>query len=216
MLSPDDRPAPPAIPHFSRDMESALVAAARASSPRRPARAARFRRYAAAGIAAAAVTVAAGVGVDNAISHGHSAASGGSAGRIVHIHDAAFSVDSNAGGTVTVTLARDHVLDPGALRHALAEAGAPALVTAGSVCYVPGPSGALAQAVSPPRHLADGSTTVTITPSAIPAGSKLSIGYFQVPAGGGIYVSLVPDNAPLTCTPTPPARPAPEHDRPAR
>ena len=126
MLSPDDRPAPPAIPHFSRDMESALVAAARATSPRWPARAARFRRYAAAGIAAAAVAVAAGVGVDNAISHGHSAASGGSAGRIVHIHEAAFSVDSNAGGTVTVTLARDHVLDPGTLRHALAEAGVPA------------------------------------------------------------------------------------------
>lgn len=216
MLSPDDRPAPPAIPHFSRDMESALVAAARAGSPRRPARAARFRRYAAAGIAAAAIAVAAGAGVDYAVSNGHSAASGGSAGRIVHIHDAAFSVDSNAGGAVTVTLARDHVLDPGALRHALAEAGVPALVTAGSVCYVPAPSGALAQAVSPPRHLADGSTTVTITPSAIPAGSKLSIGYFQVLAGGGIYVSLVPDNAPLTCTPTPPPRPAPEHVPPAR
>jgi hypothetical protein len=212
MLSPDDHPAPPAIPHFSRDMESALVAAARAGSPRRPDRAARFRRYA----AAAAIAVAAGAGVDYAVSNGHSAASGGSAGRIVHIHDAAFSVDSNAGGMVTVTLARDHVLDPGALRHALAEAGVPALVTAGSVCYVPGPSGALAQAVSPPRHLADGSTTVTITPSAIPAGSKLSIGYFPVPAGGGIYVSLVPDNAPLTCTPAPPARPAPEHDLPAR
>lgn len=113
MLSPDDRPAPPAIPHFSRDMESALVAAARAGSPRRPASAARFRRYAAAGIAAAAIAVAAGAGVDHAVSHGHSAASGGPAGRIVHIHDAAFWVDSNAGGTVSVTLARDHVLDPG-------------------------------------------------------------------------------------------------------
>lgn len=215
MLSPDGRPAPPAIPHFSRDMESALVAAARAGGPRRPARAARLGRYAAAGITAAAIAVAAGVGVDYAVSNGHSAASGGSAGRPVHIHVAAFSVDSNAGGTVTVTLTRGHVLDPGALRHALAEAGVPALVTAGSVCYVPGPSGALARAVSPPRHLADGSTTVTITPSAIPAGSKLSIGYFQVPAGGGIYVSLVPDNAPLTCTSTPPARPGPAHGPPA-
>jgi hypothetical protein len=193
-------------------MESALVAAARAGSPRRPARAARLGRHAAVGIAAAAIAAAAGVGFDHAVSNGHSAASGGSAGHIVHIHDAAFSVDSNAGGTVTVTLARDHALDPGALRHALAEAGVPALVTAGSVCYVPGPSAALAQAVSPPRYLADGSTTVTITPSAIPAGSKLSIGYFQVPGGGGIHVSLVPDNAPLTCTSTPPARPTPGHD----
>jgi hypothetical protein len=210
MLSPEGRPAPPAIPHFSRDMEKSLVAAARASSPRRQLRAARLGRLAAAGIAAVAVAVAAGVGIDHAVSNGHSAAVGhGSAERPVHIHVAAFSVDSNAGGTVTVTLIRDHVPDPGALRHALAEAGVPALVTAGSVCYLPGPSGALAQAVSPPRHLADGSSIITITPAAIPAGSKLSIGYFQLPAGGGIHVSIVPDHAPLTCTSTPPARPAP-------
>lgn len=207
MLSPECRPAPPAIPHFSRDMEKSLVAAARASSPRRQARAPRLVRLAAASLAAAAVAVAAGVGIDHAVSNRPAAAIGpGSAERPVHIHAVAFSVDTTAGGTVTVTLMRDHVPDPGALRHALAEAGVPALVTAGSVCYVPGPS-ALAHAFSPPRHLADGSTVITITRAAIPAGSKLSIGYFRVPGGGGIHVSIVPGKGPLTCTSTPPARP---------
>jgi hypothetical protein len=214
MFSPDGRPAPPAVPHFSRELEESLVAAAR--SRRRPARA-KLGRYAAAAIASVAVAVAVAVGIDYAVSNGHPAgASPGSAGRAVHIHFAAFTVDTNAGGTVTVTLTRDHVLDPSALRQALAEAGVPALVTVGSVCYVPGPSDALAQAVSPPRHQADGSTTVTITPTAIPAHSKLSIGYFPLPAGGGIHISLVPDNAPLTCTSTPPAQPTPNHDSPAR
>jgi hypothetical protein len=109
MLSPECRPAPPAIPHFSRDMEKSLVAAARASSPRRQARAPRLVRLAAASLAAAAVAVAAGVGIDHAVSNRPAAAIGpGSAERPVHIHAVAFSVDTTAGGTVTVTLMRDH------------------------------------------------------------------------------------------------------------
>jgi len=214
MFSLEDRPPPPAISRFSRAMEKSLVAAARARSSRRPPR---LGRYAAASIAAAAVAVGVGVGIDHAVRNGqpvHPRA--GSAARSVHVHVAAFSVDTSAGGTVTVELSSDHVIVPSALRHALAEAGVPALVTVDSVCYVPGSSGAPSQPVSPPRQLADGSTIVTITPSAIPAGSKLSIGYFQVPGGGGIHISLVPDHAHLTCTSTPPARPVPHHDSPAR
>ena len=207
MLSPDERPAAPAIPDFSRDMEKALVAAARASSPPRPARAAGRAKWATAGIVAAAVAVAVGVGIDHAAGNGHPAASHPSAGRSVHIHVAAFWVDTGAGGTVTVTLLRDRAPDPGALRHALAEARVPALVTVGSVCYVPGPSAALTQVVTSQRHLADGDSVITIVPSAIPAGSELSIGYFPVPGGGGIHVSLVPEGAPLTCTSVPPAPP---------
>jgi hypothetical protein len=117
-------------------------------------------------------------------------------------------VDTNTQGTVTLTLMRDSIrIDPAALRHALAEAGVPALVTAGTICYVPGPTSALTRVISAPRHLADGSTTVTISPAAIPPGSELSIGYFQVSGGGGIHITLVPEQAPLTCTSTPPARP---------
>ena len=208
MLSADSHPALPAIPHFSRDMENALAAAARAGLGRPPARAARIGRRAAAVAAVAAIAAGTVIGVDHAVGNGHSAASQGAAGHAVHIHTDAFWVDTNTQGTVTLTLMRDSIrIDPGTLRHALAEAGVPALVTAGTICYVPGPTSALTRVISAPRHLADGSTTVTISPAAIPPGSELSIGYFQVSGGGGIHITLVPEHTPLTCTSTPPARP---------
>ena len=55
-------------------------------------------------------------------------------------------------------------------------------------------------------------TTLSLGPAgpyvaAIPAGQELSIGYFSLPNGGGVHISLVPGNAPLTCTSTPPAPP---------
>ena len=111
------------------------------------------------------------IGVDHAVGNGHPAASQGAAGHAVHIHTDAFWVDTNTQGTVTLTLMRDSIrIDPAALRHALAEAGVPALVTAGTICYVPGPTSALTRVISAPRHLADGSTTVTIYPGSDPAG----------------------------------------------
>jgi hypothetical protein len=208
MLSTDGHPALPAIPRFSRDMENVLAAAARAGLGRPPARAARIGRRAAAVAAVAAVTAGTVVGVDYAAGNGHPGASQGAAGPAVHIHTDAFWVDTNAHGTVTMTLMRDSIrIDPAALRHALAEAGVPALVTAGTVCYVPGPVSALTRVLSAPRHLADGSTIVTISPAAIPPGSEISIGYFQVSGGNGIHITLVPEHAPLTCTSTPPGRP---------
>jgi hypothetical protein len=215
MLSCDDRPAPPAIPRFSRDMRSALEAAARDGSPGRqaPARAAGLGKRAAVGLAVAAVAVAAGVGIDQAVGHGPSTTSARSTGHVVHIRTAAFMVDTNAGGTVTVTLLHDHAfVDPGALRNALAEAGVPALVTAGKVCYLPHhPTAVLPMVLSGTPHQANGNTVVTITPAAIPAGSELSIGYFQVSGGHGLFVTVVPDNASLTCAATPPYAPAPRH-----
>jgi hypothetical protein len=203
MLSPDRRPVPPAIPNFSQDMEQALVAAARTGSRARTARARGRAKWAAACLAAAVIAAGAGVGIDYAVG-GHPAASHSSAGRAVHIHVAAFLVDTGPGGTVTVTLLRDYDPDPTALRQALAEAGVPALVTVDSVCSAHVPSSALNQVLTSRRHLADGTTILTIVPSAIPAGWELSIGYFQVTGGAGIHVSLVPEGAPLTCTSAPP------------
>lgn len=211
MLSLDDRPAPPKLPQFSRDLEQFLLAAARAPASRRPATAARRRKYAAAGLATAAVVAAAAAGIDHAAGGGpHPPGAGGPAATQsggVHIHLAAFSVDSNPGGTVTLTLTQGQIFDPSTLRQALAKAGVPALVTVGSVCTVPGPSDALPLVISRPAQQPGGSSVTIITPSAIPAGEKLSVGYFAVPGGGGVHISLVPDNAPLTCTSTPPAPP---------
>jgi hypothetical protein len=203
MLSADQRPVPPAIPNFSRDMEQALVAAARAGSPARASRARGRAKWAVACIAAAALAAGAGVGIDYAVG-GPPAASHPSAGSGVHIHVAAFLVDTGPGGTVTVTLLRDYAPDPSALRQALAGAGVPALVTVGSVCTAHVPSGALNQVLTSQRHLADGTTILTVVPRAIPAGWELNIGYFQVSGGNGIHVSLVPKAARLTCSSAPP------------
>jgi hypothetical protein len=217
MLDLDDRPAPPELPQFRRDMEQFLLAAARASSSRRAAAATRRRRYGVAGLAAATVAAAA-AGIGYAASGGPhppgvnpSTTHGG--GR-VHIHRAAFSVDTNPGGTVTLKLTQGQMFDPAALRQALARAGVPALVTVGSVCTVPGPSDALPQVLPPSAHQPGGGRVTTINPSAIPAGEKLSIGYFAVPNGGGLHISLIPDHTPLTCTSTPPAPPG--HGEPGR
>jgi hypothetical protein len=211
MPSLDDRPAPPQLPRFRRDMEQFLLAAARAQGSRQPATAGRHRRYAFAGLAAAAVTAGAVAGISYATSTGsHS----GSQNTGVHIHLAGFSVDTNPSGTVTLTLTQGQIFNPSSLRAALAKAGVPALVTLGSVCTTPFPSDALPQVLSR-SPASDGRSMTTITPSAIPAGEKLSIGYFPVPNGGGVFISLIPDNAHLTCTSTPPG---PRHrlDEPTR
>jgi len=52
---------------------------------------------------------------------------------------------------------------------------------------------------------------ITVTPSAIPSGSELSIGYFFLPGGngGGIHVTIVPDHMHLTCTAEPAFGPQP-------
>jgi hypothetical protein len=201
MLSLDDRPVPPEVPWFSRKMEEFLVSAAQASPARRPSR--RRVRYAAVGLAAAAVAAATALGIDYGTAGGPSP--GGSPATTqggVHIHLAAFSVVANADGTVTLTLNQGQLFDPSTLREALAKAGVPALVTVGSVCTAPFSSDALPQVISRAPGQPGGRSVTTITPSAIPSGEELSIGYFA--NGNGLHISLVPDNAHLTCRTAPP------------
>jgi len=125
MLNLDDRPAPPELPQFRQDMERLLLAAARASSPLRPAAATRRARYGVAGLAAAAVAAAAAAGIGYAASggpHPTSVSPSTTHGGRVHIHRAAFSVDTNPGGTVTLKLTQGQMFDPAALRQALFKA----------------------------------------------------------------------------------------------
>ena len=151
----------------------------------------RVRGYVAATAAAAAVIVAV---VGLARCHGPGPTPGPA--RL-----ASFEVSTAPGGLVKLTLSPGQLRDPGALHQAPAKVGVPAVVTVGKVCYVPGPSAILTQVLSsPPQHLPDGRTVWTITPSAIPKGIELSIGYYHVAAGFGIHVTLVPDHAVLTCT----------------
>ncbi len=199
MLTIDRQPPLPELPQFSHDMHVFVTAAAAARSLRRPGQ---FRGYAVAAVAAAAVIIAVIVGVAHSRGSGSNPNPPTGPARL-----ASFSVSTAPGGLVKLALTPGQLRDPNALRQALAKVGVPALVTADSVCYVPGPSAIFTQVLSPPRHQPDGSTVWTITPSAIPSGDELSIGYLHVPSGFGIHVTLVPEHAALTCTTNPPTPP---------
>ena len=220
MLTIDRRPVPPPVPTFRVDLEQFLLTAVpantarpgvfRPAAGRGPGASSRRTRYAVAGVAAAAAVAIAALGIKAA--GGGSPAPGPSRpggpganpGAEVHIHVAAFSVDTSPAGTVTLTLTQGQVFDPATMEHALARAGVPAVVTVGSVCTVPGSYSDELPAVisrSPGRN---GRSVTVITPAAIPAGEELSFGYFAVPGGGGLHVSLVPEHTRLTCTATPP------------
>jgi hypothetical protein len=202
MLEIDRQPPLPELRQFSQEMEAFLVAAADARHARPPVR---FRGYVAAIVAAGAVIIAVVVGL--ARSQGPGPNPNPSPGPI---RFASFEVSTAPGGLVKLILSPGQLRDPGALRQALAKVGVPALVTAGQVCYVPGPSSNLTVVLpSPPQHLPGDRAVWIISPSAIPKGMELSIGYYHVAGGFGIHVTLVPDHGVLTCTASPPTPPHP-------
>ncbi len=111
----------------------------------------------------------------------------------VHVNLAAYSVDSNANGTVTVALAAKQSFNPSELRQALAQAGIAAVVNVGAFCQTADqPAGFQAVVSSSGRNWAAKSaqslaghqtaqaklTAMVIKPSAMPKRAELSIGYF--------------------------------------
>jgi len=122
--------------------------------------------------AAAAAAVVLGLGLSGAIGSAP-------AHRTGTIQTAAFTLVSNANGTATLTLKPGELFDPGTLQSALEKEGIPARVTVGSFCSSdPTPAG-FSQAVSIPIEPGQG-TSVTINPAAIPEGTELSFGTFQL------------------------------------
>jgi hypothetical protein len=131
------------------------------------------------------------------------------------IRTAAFTLVSNSDGTATMTINPKELLDPAALQSDLAQYGIPAKVTTGSFCSSdPAPAG-FSQVVS--SHLAGPFTatpqngahpTITINPAAMPAGTELSIGNFQLSSGehaGQQQADFVLiDASSYTCSSTPP------------
>jgi len=168
------------------------------------------RRRTGYGLAAAAV-VAVAIAVPLLVRPGSPDGTSTSRGA-VHIHLAAFSVDTNPNGTIALQTNQGAAVDPDALRNALAQAGVPAVVTVGTICAAPGPRApepALHKVITNPP----GARISTIVPSAIPAGKKLDISILKTTsfATDGTAHSvplwiydLVPDNVPLTCSSTPP------------
>ena len=111
----------------------------------------------------------------------------------VHVNLAAYSVDSNANGTVTVALAAKQSFNPSELRQVLAQAGIAAVVNVGAFCQTADqPAGFQAVVSSSGRNWAAKSaqslarhqtaeaklTAMVIKPSAMPKRAELSIGYF--------------------------------------
>jgi hypothetical protein len=131
------------------------------------------------------------------------------------IRTAAFTLVSNSDGTATLTLKPGELLDPAQLQSDLAQYGIPAKVTSGSFCSSdPAPAG-FSQVVSEqpagPGSAMVGSgagPTITIDPSAMPAGAELSVGYFQLSsdqyAGEQQADVVLIDTSSYTCTSTPP------------
>jgi hypothetical protein len=174
----------------------------------------------AAGTAAAAATVAA-LGVPALT---HPAAAPASAGLStkpgsVHIRTAAFTVDSYTDGTIHVTWDKSQYFqDHAGLQQALRAAGFPVLVKEGVFCKGPGDNGYLDPSGVGPgvgrvmqgERQADGTVVFVFTPSAMPAGDELFIGYLSpsqlaVTHGQpGSVERLVPADVPLTCTTQPP------------
>ena len=136
----------------------------------------------------------------------------------VHIRTAAFSVDTRADGTIRVTWDKRQYIrdsqDPASLQQALRAAGLPVLIKVGVFCTGPGDSGSLdAAGVGPGvgRVMTgtdgpDGTVVFTFTPSAMPAGEELFIGYLSpaqvaiTQGRPGSVERLVPTGVPLTCT----------------
>ncbi len=124
---------------------------------------------------------------------------------------AAFALVGNVDGTATLTINPEELLDPAALQSDLAQYGIPAKVTTGSFCisdpapagfsqvvsvYPPGPSTSTPQSTAQPK--------LTIDPSAMPAGTELSVGNFQLSSGEQQADFVLIDSSSYTCSSTPP------------
>jgi hypothetical protein len=128
------------------------------------------------------------------------------------IRTAAFTLASNANGTATLTINPKELLDPAGLQSDLAQYGIPAKVTTGSLCSSdPAPAG-FSQVVSvnwPSNASPSGvQPTITIDPAAMPAGTELSVGDFQLSSGQAAGEQqadfVLIDTSSNTCSSTPP------------
>jgi hypothetical protein len=112
---------------------------------------------------------------------------------------AGFYVATNADGTTTYTLSSGLLAEaPDALTATLAQHGIPAIVRQGSFCSShPAPAG-IAQifvpAPSSDQDLAGDGKAVAIDPSAIPAGTALSIGLSSAGGSTAVHLALVKKN----------------------
>jgi hypothetical protein len=133
----------------------------------------------------------------------------------VHIRTVAYTVDSQADGTVRVTWDKDRYFeDRQGLQTALRNAGFPVLMKVGEFCKGPNDDGTLdpsgigpgVDRVMKGERGANDKVTFVFTPSAMPAGKQLFIGYLspaqlaRTHGRPGSVERLVSTGVPLTCT----------------
>ena len=138
------------------------------------------------------------------------------------VRTAAFTLTSNPNGTATLKINPLELLDTAALQRDLTQYGIPAKVTSGTFCSSsPAPSG-FPQVVSinapwatatpqsggtvtpPPSGGPPPAITITIDPSAMPAGAALSVGDFLLSSGQQQASLALIDTSAYTCSSTPP------------
>jgi hypothetical protein len=140
----------------------------------------------------------------------------------LHVQTVAYTVDTKTDGTIHVSWDKDaYFADHAGLEKALRNAGFPVLIKEGEFCRGPKDDGKLdpsgtgpgVNAVRKAEDGEDGRVTFVFTPSAMPPGKQLFIGYLDaeqlasVHDNPGSVERLVPAHGSLTCTTTPP----PEH-----
>jgi hypothetical protein len=126
------------------------------------------------------------------------------------IRTSTFTLTSYSNGTDTLTLNPKELLDPTALQNDFQHYGIPAVVTTGSLCTSdPAPAGFSQAVTAPGPGTAEGTPsgnqpTITINPSAIPAGTELSVGDFQVSSNEQQADFVLITTNSYTCSNTPP------------
>jgi hypothetical protein len=132
----------------------------------------------------------------------------------VHIHTAAFALDSQTDGTLRVSWDKGRYFqDHAGLERALRAAGFPVLVKEGVFCKGPQDDGYLSpsgsghgvERVMHGERQSNDKVDLVFDPSAMPAGKQLFIGYLSpaqlaaVHGNPGSVERLVPTGVPLTC-----------------
>lgn len=113
----------------------------------------------------------------------------------VHIQLAGYSINSNSEGTVTIRFTDEQSMNPTYMQRVLARAGVPALIRIGSFCHTPTqPSGFEVTDRQGPQG-----NVMVITPSAMPTGAELSLGYFP----GQVAWTMIAIGQPLNCVTRP-------------
>jgi hypothetical protein len=168
----------------------------------------RARRRIPGAVAALAVVAAAGTALALGLTGVLGAAPARSTGTI---RTMAFTLVRHANGTATLTINRNVLLEPGALQRDLARDGIRAMVTVGRFCSSdPAPAG-WTRVMSFPGSPADPGPvrSVVINPAAMPAGTELSFGNFQLANASQTSVALI-DTRSYTCTSIAPTVPPPD------